>query len=542
MRCVRGGISPSFALAPRWSGLSQRGMRFSLFLPAVLAVLIPCATVAADLRLPKIAGARPRNIIFILTDDHRHDCLGVAGHPWLETPHLDRLANGGVYFERAMVTTSLCSPSRASILTGLYAHTHRVVDNYNPVSPSLIFFPQHLQKAGYETAFIGKWHMGETDEPQRGFDHWVAFKGQGTYWPDGRGTTREVPQTTYDGFNVNGRRVPQQGYITDELTDYALDWLGARRSRKPFFLYVSHKAVHSDFVPADRHVGRYKDKPFPTPATMAGTPENRRDKPMWLQNQRNSRHGADFGYNLPDFDMAAYYKRYCESLLAVDDNVGRIVQWLEQRGELEHTLIVYMGDNGFQFGEHGLIDKRTAYEKSILVPLIFHCPDLFQRGTRVERTVANIDIAPTLLEVAGLKAPARLHGRSFLPLARGQDVPWRDYLLYEYYWEQNYPQTPTMHALVGDRWKYIRYHGLWDLHELYDVPADPHEQRNLIHSAGHQKLIAELNQKLFDVLDESAGNDMPLLRDRGKTFPWRHPQKAKQASFPPEFFKEREPK
>lgn len=519
--------------------MSLRGFLFFLF-----AVLVASAATAraAGLSLPRTPGAKPRNILFILADDHRHDALGFRGHPWLETPHLDRLARGGVHFPKAMVTTSLCSPSRASILTGLYAHNHRVVDNYNPVSRGLVFFPQHLQKAGYETAFIGKWHMGETDAPQRGFDHWVAFKGQGTYWPDGRGTSREVPQTSYEGLNVNGRRVPQKGYITDELTDYALGWLNVRRSGKPWFLYLSHKAAHSDFVPADRHAGRYKDKPVPLPETFANTPDNHRDKPMWLLNQRNSRHGVDFGYNLPDYDLESRHRRYCETLLAVDDNVGRLLKWLEERGQLQSTLVVYMGDNGFQLGEHGLIDKRTAYEASIRVPLLMHCPELFRAGTVVTQTVANIDLAPTLLEAAGLQPPPHMDGRSFLPLARGLPVPWRDYILYEYYWERNYPYTPTMHALVGERWKYIRYHGLWDINELYDVPADPHEQHNLIHSARHQKLVAELNQKLFDALEETNGNDMPLLRDRGKTFPWRHPQKAKQAAFPKEFFAEREPK
>jgi len=169
------------------------------------------------------------NVIFILTDDHRFDAMGFMGHPFLETPHMDRMAKEGVHLTNAFVTTSLCSPSRASILTGLYAHNHGVIDNYNPVPASLRFFPEYLQKAGYETAFVGKWHMGgEHDEPQRGFDYWLSFKGQGTYWADGHGTSRVVPQTSYDGFNINGNRVPQGGYITDELTDYALTWLRQR--------------------------------------------------------------------------------------------------------------------------------------------------------------------------------------------------------------------------------------------------------------------------------------------------------------------------
>jgi len=516
-------------------------MSSTLRVLTLLFLLTSSNAFTADLKLAKIPGGKPRNIIFVLADDHRYDAMGFLGHPWLETPNMDRLAKHGVHFPKAMVTTSLCSPSRASILTGLYAHNHRVVDNYNPVSPALTFFPQYLQKAGYDTAFFGKWHMGETDEPQRGFNHWVVFKGQGSYWPDGRGTSRVVPQTAYDGFNINGKqRVPQKGYITDELTDYALDWLNTRKSDKPFFAYISHKAVHSDFVPHDRHKGRYQDKPFRPPLTYANTPENFADKPMWLQNQRNSRHGADFGYNLPDFDLAAYYRRYCEALLAVDDNLGRLFKWLEQKQQLDSTLFVYMGDNGFQFGEHGLIDKRTAYEASLRVPLLMHCPAVLKPGSKLTQTVANIDIAPTLLEFAGLKPPSHMDGRSFLPLLQGQPTKWRENILYEYYWEQNYPQTPTMHAVIGERYKYIRYHGLWDLNELYDLQTDPQERKNLIADASQQERVKQMNTQLFDLLEQSHGENLPLLRDRGTVYPWRHPEKSLPAPFPPAFFRRSE--
>ena len=488
---------------------------------------------AAQLPVERIPRQQPRNIIFVLTDDHRYDAMGFVGHPWLETPVMDRMAANGVHFPNAFVTTSLCSPSRASIITGQYAHNHGVIDNYNPVNPDLIFFPQYLQSAGYETAFVGKWHMGgDVDDPQRGFDHWVSFKGQGTYWPDGKGTSRVVPQTHRDGFNINGKRVPQKGYITDEVTDYALDWLENRSKEKPFFLYLSHKAVHSDFVAADRHLGRYRDKPMPKPPTMADTPENYADKPMWLKNQRNSRHGVDFGYNLDNFDVEAYYRRYCETLLAVDDNLGRVFDWLRKTGQLESTLVVYMGDNGFQFGDHGLIDKRVAYEASIRVPLMLHCPEIIPAGSELTQVVSNIDIAPTLLEAAGVRSPGHFDGRSFLPLARGQSTPWRDYLLYEYYWEQNYPHTPTIHSVRGERYKYIRYHGIWDLNELYDLQADPYESKNLINHPEHQELIAQLNTRLFDLLAETGGHTIPLQRDRGKTFPQRHPDRATQGLFP----------
>ena len=481
--------------------------------------------------------APPPNILFILADDHRHDALGIAGHPFLRTPHLDRLAAGGVRCTHAVVTTSLCSPSRASILTGLYAHRHRVVDNYNPPSDSLTYFPQLLRGAGYETAFVGKWHMGDTDEPQRGFDHWVSFRGQGVYYPDGHGTSRVVPQASNTGYNINGTRVPQRKYITDELTDHAVEWMTEEHD-KPWCLYLSHKAVHSDFVPADRHRGAYANESVPVPPNRhpgAG-------RPRWLRDQANSRHGAGFAYNLADFDLAAYHRRYCETLLAVDESVGRLMTVLADAGADANTLVVYMGDNGFQFGEQGLIDKRTAYEPSIRVPLILHWPAGLPAGRTVNETVANIDIAPTLLDAAGVQYdPARFDGRSFLPLARGGDVEWRDSLLYEYLWEWNYPHTPTTHAVLGGRWKYIRYHGVWDTDELFDLTADPHETRNLIAAPEHQQTVAELRETLFALLAETDGGSIPLPPDRGTAFPWRKPTGPPPGTFPPRYSVPSEP-
>jgi N-acetylglucosamine-6-sulfatase len=482
------------------------------------------------------------NVVFVLCDDHRFDCLGAAGHPFLETPHIDSLASHGAMLTHTYVTTSLCSPSRASILTGQYAHNHRVVDNYHPVDPGLIFFPQQMQKSGYETAFIGKWHMGgDIDDRQRGFDHWVAFKGQGTYWPDGHGTTREVPQTTYDGFNVNGQRVPQKGYITDELTDYAIDWLDERKSDKPFFMYVSHKAVHADFVPADRHRGRYDNAALPIRTPTVAEME-KGNLPMWVRNQRNSRHGADFGYNIENFSPEVYYRRYCESLLAVDDSVGRLTKYLTDQELLDNTLFIYMGDNGFQFGDHGLIDKRTAYEASAKVPLLMMAKGKIPAGLRFEGLVGNIDLAPTILDATSSTPIENVDGQSFWSALCSGDPSQlkRPDLLYEYYWERNYPHTPTLHAIIGGRWKYIRCHGLWDRDELYDLEKDPAEMNNLIDRPEHAERIIALNKRLWELLFESNGREVPLLEDRGPRFPWRHPQEAGKADFPREYFRRNE--
>ncbi|MCU0791288.1 MAG: sulfatase [Opitutaceae bacterium] len=447
------------------------------------------------------AGAKPRNVVFILSDDHRYDAMSFMGHPLAQTPHLDRLAREGAHLKNAMVTTALCSPSRASILTGLYTFRHRVVDNQHPIPPGTIYFPQYLQKSGYATAFIGKWHMGEEgDDPQPGFDHWVSFRGQGEYYVPGENLK----------LNVDGKRVPQQGYITDELTDYAVDWLKQQRpAERPFFLYLSHKAVHAEFIPAPRHAGQMAGKNWLRPPSFAPSEESLQNQPRWLRDQRNSWHGVDFPYH-SDIDIDAYYRAYGETLSAVDDSVGRVLRQLEEMGVLDDTLVVYMGDNGFMFGEHGLIDKRVAYEASIRVPMLMRCPSLFPGGTVVEQVVANIDIAPTVMDAMGLRAPAHFDGRTLLPLLRGDSSPWRDYFLYAYYWEQNYPMTPTTFALRGDRYKYITYHGIWDIDELYDIQADPHEMRNLSNDPALAGVKKEMAAKLYSMMKETGGLQIPL--------------------------------
>lgn len=468
---------------------------------------------------------KPRNVIFILSDDHRYDAMGfLKAQPWLETPQMDRLAREGAHLKNAFVTTALCSPSRASILTGLYAHRHRIVDNNTAIPKGTVFFPGYLQKAGYKTAFFGKWHMGnEGDAPQPGFDEWVGFRGQGSYLPSA------------NGLNVNGKRVPQKGYITDELTDYALGWLDTIPKDQPYFMYLSHKAVHGDFVPAERHKGRYKNEKFVPPPTMEKEGDMAQGRPMWVQNQRNSWHGVDYPYHT-SLGIDEYFKRYAETLLAVDESIGRVLDALAKRGELDSTLVIYMGDNGFAFGEHGLIDKRTAYEESIRVPMLARCPQMFKGGLTVKDIVANVDIMPTVLAAANVPAPKGLDGANMLPLLQGtRPADWRTDLLYEYYWERNYPQTPTVHALRGDRYKFIRVQGVWDLDELYDIQEDPLESRNLIFSAAHAPIIKQMRDRLFDLLEETDGMNIPLQRDGGNQSNKRNPNADGAASFPPQF-------
>jgi N-acetylglucosamine-6-sulfatase len=470
------------------------------------------------------ADHRRRNIVFILSDDHRYDAFGfMHPQPWLRTPQLDTIARDGAHLKNAFVSTALCSPSRASILTGLYAHRHKIVDNNTPIPRGTRFFPQLLQQAGYKTAFMGKWHMGNGgDEPQPGFDKWVSFRGQGSYFPNA------------SGLNVDGKHVPQKGYITDELTDYALDWLNTIPREQPYFLYLSHKAVHADFIPAERHKGVYANEKFQPPKTMAESGPNAQHRPVWVRNQRNSWHGVDYPYH-SDLDIGEYYKRYAETLLGIDDSAGRVLDALKKRGQLDSTLLIYMGDNGFAFGEHGLIDKRTAYEESMRVPMLARCPEMFAGGRVVNEMVAGLDIMPTVLDAAGVASPRDLDGRSMLPLMRGESDPqWRKDLLYEYYWERNYPHTPTMHALRTDRYKYIHYYGIWDTDELYDMQEDPLETNNLIFNPERQDTIRDLNKRLFDEMEKTGGMSIPLFRDTGDQSNLRNAGKGRAADFPDE--------
>ncbi|HIG31308.1 MAG TPA: DUF4976 domain-containing protein [Verrucomicrobiales bacterium] len=484
--------------------------------------------VAEDVEPQKIENAKPRNVVFILSDDHRYDAMSFMGHPFALTPHMDAMAQNGVHLKNAFVTTSLCSPSRASILTGLYTFRHRVIDNQRPVPEGTLFFPQYLQKAGYNTGFIGKWHMGHaSDEPRPGFDYWVSFKGQGQYYP---------PNPRYT-INVNGERVKQDGYITTLLTRHAVEFLEQQTDReKPFFLYLSHKAVHGPFTPEPKYKGSLAERPFTLPNSgdfLAGNLENR---PRWLLDQRNSWHGMDFPLHTGS-TVEALYKSYCEALRSVDDSIGAVMEQLKKMGILDETLVIYMGDNGYMFGEHGLIDKRVAYETSSRVPMLMQCPDLIEAGTVVEKVVANIDIAPTVMETMGIQKPPHMDGHSFLPLARGEEIPWRDYFLYVYYWEQNYPQTPTHFSLRGNRYKYTTYYGVWDTDELFDIQADPMEQKNLIHEPAFAKTRTEMQNRLYEMMDELGGMEIPMNPPRGRQQNKRLRERGgrKAADFPEAF-------
>jgi N-acetylglucosamine-6-sulfatase len=446
--------------------------------------------------------AKPMNVVFILSDDHRYDFMGfMETPPFLETPNLDRIREKGMHIRNAFVSTALCSPSRASILTGQYAHRHGVVDNQRLVPEGTVFFPQLLQDVGYQTAFFGKWHMGQADDdPRPGFDHWISFRGQGDY---------------YDPtLNIDGDRIAHQGYTADILTDYSLQWLQDRDKDKPFFLYLSHKSVHAMFEPSEDDLGRYQEYPLEYPATMANTEENYAGHPPWVEEQRYSWHGVDYMYH-GEMDFNTFYRRYTETLYSMDKSIGRVLDYLEENGLEENTLVIYMSDNGFSFGEHGLIDKRHMYEESMRVPMLAYAPGLIEPGSATDAMIQNIDIAPTILSLAGHEVPDNMDGRNFMPLLNGKKIAWRDSLIYEYYWEWNFPQTPTTIGLRDERYKYIFYHGVWGDDELFDLQEDPMETTNLFSSDAHQGIVDAMRTDLFDILEETGGMNIPLRIPQG---------------------------
>ncbi len=504
-------------------------------------VLILCSIIIASCSpLQEQTRSDKPNIIYILTDDQRYDELGIL-NPLLNTPNMDALANDGVHFKNAFVTTALCSPSRATILTGQYANTHGVVDNNAPIRDGTVFFPSYLQQAGYKTGFFGKWHMGaEGDQPQPGFDKWLSFEGQGHYYPD-------LPDGSIAQFNIDGEHVDQKGYITDELTDYAIDWLDGLNKQEPFFMYLSHKAVHALFLPAERYKDQYSDSQVNMPDNMANTEENYRGKPRWVRDARNGYHGVDFPYHANELSVAAYKMEYHRTLSAVDDSVGRVRAWLNENGLAENTIVMLMGDNGFLFGEHGMIDKRNAYEESMRVPLLATGPG-FEGGKVVDQVVANLDIAPTILDLAGVSKPDHFQGDSFSKLPTDEDARtnWNNEFAYEYFWEYSFPQNPTTFAVRTDKYKLIQYHGIWDREELYDMETDTAEMNNLALDPAYEETVVALRKRIFALMGDANGRHIvPYTERKNGGNRWRGKNSedgVKAGDFPPEWLKEGQPK
>lgn len=454
---------------------------------------------------PLLRGASaptPPNIVFILLDDLRADELRCDGHPFVDTPNIDRLAREGALFRNAFVTTPLCSPSRASYLTGQYAHTHRITDNTDrsPLSHRLITFPRLLHDRGYKTGFIGKWHMGVDDSPRPGFDRWVSFKGQGSYLS---------PE-----LNVDGKPVRTSGYVTDIFTDYAEAFL-KQDHRKPFFLWLAHKAVHPElvqyadgsvsdpnggvFIPADRHKALYRDRPIVRHPNAAHPPDG---KPALLRKIGGL---PPLGPKTGTDDETV--RNRLRMVVAVDESVARIRKVLEESGQLDNTVFVFTSDEGYFLGEHGLsAERRLAYEESVRIPLIMRYPRLVRAGSTIEPFALNIDIAPTMLELAGMPAHPQMQGRSLVKLLRGNPKSWRTSFLIEYFSDRVFPRVLNMgyQAVRTDRWKYIHYTELAGMDELYDLKADPYEMKNLVADA--QAPLTRMQAELHRLLKETAAS------------------------------------
>ncbi len=405
------------------------------------------------------------NVLFILSDDHRWDVMSNMNHPFVQTPHMDRLAREGVRFNNAFVTTSLCSPSRASFLTGQYAHTHGVKNNLTPWSEANVTFIDHFKRAGYDTAFIGKWHMPGSLPELKGADLFVTFTVQG-----GQGRYFDCPLV------VDGREEPsRKPYITEELTDRALEFIGRKREN-PFCLYLSHKAVHHQFLPPP-DLRRLYD------GADLGLPPEADSMISMVDGQIFSGMVGPLEY---------HYRNYCETVTATDREIGRVLDTLEAMGILDDTVVVYAGDNGYFWGEHRLVDKRWAFEESIRVPFIVRYPALtVDPGTPADQMALNVDLAPTLLDLAGLPVPRSMEGCSLAPVLKDRSVQGRDAFLYEYFKDFPY-NVPELNAVRTDRYKFVRYSGRRK-HEIFDLARDPKEMHNLAGTPEGDALLPELS-------------------------------------------------
>ncbi len=489
---------------------------FASLRPGVLLAIAAayCCSIQT-LNAAEPSSATQPNVIVIVVDDLRFDEFGAGGHPYLETPNIDRLAAEGAMFNNGFHAVPLCSPNRASIMTGQYPSRHGVIDNVarNRLSHQLQTFPQAMQAAGYETGFLGKWHMGNDPTPRPGFDYWAGIPGQG----------RTVDPDIYEG----GRLHRVEGYITDLLTDRAIDFINSERDA-PFMLYIGHKAVHPDarqfddgsvdpdypraYIPAPRHRGLYEEEIYPRQPNVVMSAAALEDKPALrrsLSLRDSPAMAKEFAFMLDYGTSEETIRRRAEMVLAVDESLGRMMAALEQNNELDNTMIMFTSDNGFFFGEHWLSqERRLPYEESVRMPLLLRYPPLATAGSTVDGLVLSIDIAPTVLDVGGAKIGDHIQGRSLVPLLKGDATDWRDSVLIEFYTYEN-PRPWLMdmdyRAIRTDRFKLIHWIQHPDEQELYDLQEDPYEMHNLIDDPKSQDLVDELRGELARLVVQAMG-------------------------------------
>ncbi|ASV75567.1 Choline-sulfatase [Thermogutta terrifontis] len=471
-------------------------------------------SVLAEESAQKAKTQRP-NILFIMADDHAYQALSCYGYGINQTPNLDRLAKEGMLFRNCFVTNSICGPSRAVILTGKYSHLNGYPTNDGLFDGTQQTVAKLLQKAGYQTAVIGKWHLGS--DPT-GFDHWEILFGQGPYY--------NPPMKTPQG------RVVHEGYTTDIITDLVLDFLKNKRDpNRPFFLMYHHKAPHRNWCPGPQELDLYKDVTIPEPPTLFDDYATRgraaheqemtiarhltpHDLKLVPQMEKFTPEQAERFYkayeaeneafkqaNLQGEDLVRWkYQRYLKDYLrcvaGVDRNVGRVLDYLDQSGLAENTIVIYTSDQGFYLGEHGWFDKRFMYEESLRTPLLVRWPGHTPPGSVCEKMVLNLDFPETFLDVAGVPIPEDMQGRSLKPLLEGKDPPdWRTSIYYRYY---EYPGPHMVHKHYGvrtERYKLIYFYEI-DEWELYDLQKDPHELHNVYGDPQYADVVRELKAEL----------------------------------------------
>ena len=458
---------------------------------------------------------RKPNFLVILIDDLRHDEFGAGGHPYMKTPHIDRLALEGALFERAFHTTPICSPNRASIVTGQYASRHGIIDNVarDAMSHRLPNYHLELQRLGYETVHIGKWHMGNDGMPRPGYHRWVSYDGHG-----------RIADPT---LNHDGKYVEHRGYITDLMNSLAVEFVEKKHSR-PWSLFFAHKAVHPDasqaadgtvvfgklggYIAAERHKSLYRTSVFPKTPNMISRREVVRQKPAWAE--VFAMRGQEQARKLLDSIQAGTQeeiRQRARMMAAVDEGVGMLLETLERTGQLDDTFIVFLGDNGYFFGEHGLgPERRFAYEEGIRSPFLVRFPRRVSPNSRIRDLVICQDIAPTLIELAGGRPGPQVQGLSLLRLFSGKRPRWRKSFLIEYWAEQAYPWLVGMSykAVRTGRHKFIRWVNRGrdgELDELYDLERDPWELKNLNASRAHAGVRARLKRELKRLVAEALG-------------------------------------
>ncbi len=465
------------------------------------------------------------NILFIMSDDHASHAMSCYGSRINETPNLDRIAQGGVRFDNCFCTNSICTPSRAVILAGTYNHINGVTTLSTPMDNRLLTFPKLLQQSGYQTAIYGKWHLGIG--PQHcptGFDDWAVIPGQGFY---------HNPEFIYKGPDGGSRRTVQ-GYVTDLITDMSLDWLRARDTTRPFCLLCHHKAPHRPWYPDEAHAHLYLNEQIPEPDTLYDDYANRASAARAAQmrvgvHMDSTDLKCEVPRNLSEAEMRRWaYQRYIKDYLrvvaSVDDNVGRLLDYLDAEGLTENTLVVYTSDQGFFLGDHGWYDKRFMYEESLRMPLIMRFPREVPAGSVNDDMVLNLDFAPLFLDLAGVPLPSTFQGRSFRPALRGETPSdWRQAMYYRYWMHKAHHNVYAHYGIRTRRFKLIYYYAdaldqpgaIDESHEpeweLFDLDKDPHELMNVSRAPEYTKTVRLLTAQLHEL--QSQVGDARYPRD-----------------------------